>query len=134
LKEGLHHSPPLIAVVEDDESVRKALARLLRSSGLDVDAYASGEEFLMAMPEHLPECVLLDLQLPGMNGLEVQARLRDSWPKLPVIFITAAPGLEVQQQAMEAGAAAWLLKPVDDLALLEVISRLLSGKNVLPNS
>jgi len=120
-------SPPLIAIVEDDSSVRKALARLLRASGLGADTYASGEEFLQALPGHAPDCLLLDLQLPGLNGLVVQLRLRQSGLKVPVVFISATEGLELRQQAMQSGALAWLRKPVDDQVLLNTINLALSG-------
>jgi FixJ family two-component response regulator len=117
----LQHSPPLIAVVEDESSVRKALGRLLRSAGLGADTYASGEEFIEAMPGHAPDCLLLDLQLPGLNGLAVQTWLRQSGLTLPVIFITASEGLEARAQALQSGATAWLHKPVEDAALLDTI-------------
>jgi len=124
---GLLHSPALIAVVEDEDSVRKALGRLLRSAGLGTDTYASGEEFLKALPNRLPDCLLLDLQLPGINGLAVQSRLWQSSLRLPVVFITATEDLEAREQAIKAGAAAWLRKPVDDQALLDSITRALSA-------
>ena len=119
-------------MVEDDGSVRKAFGRLVRSAGLAADTYASGEEFLQAIPRRLPDCVLLDLQLPGMDGLGVQAWLRASAIKLPVVFITAINDVASRDQAMQHGATAWLRKPVDDLALLEAIAKALSGKNVPP--
>ena len=122
----------LIAVVEDEESVRKAFGRLLRSAGLGVDTYASGEEFLQALPGRLPGRLLLDLQLPGMNGLTVQSRLRESNFKLPVVFVTATGALGARNQAMQSGATAWLHKPVDDRVLLETITQALSGHALLP--
>lgn len=122
-------SPPLIAVVEDGSSVRKALARLLRASGLGADTYSSGEEFLQAMPDRAPDCLLLDLQLPGLNGLVVQLRLRQSGLKVPVVFITAMEGLELREQALQSGAVAWLRKPVDDQVLLNTINLALSHAN-----
>lgn len=121
--------PPLIAVVEDESSVCKALARLLRSAGLSAETYSSGEEFLQAMPGHAPDCLLLDLQLPGLNGLAVQSQLRESGFKLPVVFITATEGVEAREQALQSGAAAWLRKPVDDQALLDSIKRALEDKS-----
>ena len=102
--------------------MRKALGRLLRSAGLGAETYASGEEFIEAMPGRAPDCLLLDLQLPGLNGLAVQAWLQQSGLKLPVIFITASEGLEARGQALQSGAVAWLHKPVDDAALLETIT------------
>ena len=128
----LIHSPPIIAVVEDESSVRKALGRLLRAAGLDADTYASGEEFLRAMPNRAPDCLLLDLLLPGLNGLAVQAQLRQSGFNLPVIFITATEGLEAREHALQSGARAWLRKPVDHQALLETITLALSEKPSFP--
>jgi FixJ family two-component response regulator len=126
-------SPRLVAVVEDEESVRKALTRLLRSAGFAVDTYPSGEEFLQTLPSRLPDCVLLDLLLPGMNGLAVQSRLRESNIKLPVVFVSATGDLTARKQAMQSGAAAWLHKPVDDRVLMQSIAQALSG-HVLPPS
>ena len=117
----MQQSPPLIAVVEDESSVRKALGRLLRSAGLGAETYASGEEFIEAMPGHAPDCLLLDLQLPGLNGLAVQTWLQQSGLKLPVIFITASEGLEARTRGLQSGATAWLYKPVDGAALLQTI-------------
>jgi FixJ family two-component response regulator len=122
----------LIAVVEDEESVRKALGRLLRSAGLGVDTYASGEEFLQALPARLPHCLLLDWRLPGINGQAVQSRLRESNLKLPIVFITATGDLAACKQALQSGAAAWLDKPVDDRVLLETIAQALSEYAFLP--
>jgi FixJ family two-component response regulator len=122
-------SPPLIAVVEDGSSVRKALARLLRASGLGVDTYASGEEFLQAMPDQAPDCLLLDLQLSGVDGLVVQSRLRQSGLTLPVVFLTATEGLEARELALRSGALAWLHKPVEDQVLLNTIQLALSRTN-----
>ena len=113
--------------MEDEDSVRKALARLLRSAGLGADTYASGEEFLEAMPIRLPDCLLLDFQLPGIDGLAVQSRLRESNFRLPVVFISATGDLGARRQAIESGAAAWLTKPVDDQVLLETIAQALPG-------
>ena len=121
----LPRSPLLVAVVEDEESVRKALGRLLRSAALGVDAYASGEEFLRTLPGRMPDCLLLDLQLPGMNGLAVLSRLRESNFRLPVVFITATGNLAECKQATLSGATAWLQKPVDDRVLLETIAQAL---------
>ena len=122
--------PPLIAVVEDESSVCKALARLLRSAGLSAETYSSGEEFLQAMPGHAPDCLLLDLQLPGLDGLAVQSSVQQSGVKLPVVFITASESMEVRAQALQTGAVAWLRKPVNDQALLETIRLALSQENL----
>src|ERR1044072_8524282 len=77
-----------IAIVDDDHSVRKALQRLLRSINLDADAYGSGREFLAALSGAMPDCLVLDLQMPEMNGLELQQQLAESGVRLPVVVIT----------------------------------------------
>ena len=118
----MDRSAPLIAVVEDDDSVRKALGRLLRSAGLSAGTYASGEEFLNAIKSCPPGCVLLDLQLPGISGMEVLCTLRQCGLKLPVVFVTATSDPDIREQAMRSGADGWLCKPVDQLALIETIS------------
>lgn len=118
--------------MEDESSVCRALARLLRSAGLGAETYASGEEFLQAMPDRAPDCLLLDLQLPGLNGLAVQARLRQSGFKTPVVFITASGGEDARAQALQSGARAWLRKPVDDRALLDSIRLALSEEPPTP--
>jgi FixJ family two-component response regulator len=130
----LSHSPPLIAIVEDESSVGKALARLLRSAGLSADTYASGEAFLQALPGRTPDCLLLDFQLPGLNGLAVQSQLKHSGLTLPVIFLTASESEDARAQALQSGARAWLRKPVSDHALLETIRLALLEKPSSPNS
>ena len=107
----------------------KALARLLHSAGLSAKTYTSGEDFLQAMPGHAPDCLLLDLVLPGLNGLAVQSSLQQSGFKLPVVFITASESMEARAQALQSGAVAWLRKPVKDQALLETVSFALSRSN-----
>ncbi len=112
-----------IAIVDDDHSVRKALQRLLRSINLDADAYGSGPEFLAALGDAKPDCVVLDLQMPEMNGLELQLRLAERGIRLPVVVITGhdEPGMRVQ--CMAAGASTYLRKPLDDKVLLEAINK-----------
>jgi FixJ family two-component response regulator len=78
-----------VALVDDDESVRRSLARLLRIAGMEVDAYASGSEFLESITGHRPDCLVLDLYIPAMTGMEVQARLSTRHLQLPIVFITA---------------------------------------------
>lgn len=102
--------------------MRMALCRLLRSEGFGVAPYASGEEFLNALPGRPPACLLLDLQLPGISGMEVLGMVRGCGLELPAVFITANPDVEIRQQALRSGAAEWLCKPVDQLTLMETIS------------
>lgn len=113
---------PFVAVVDDDESVRRAIKRLLRSVGLSADTFKTGDEFLDmfdSIPAYRPDCIVLDIQMPGLNGLEVQRRLAGSG--IPVIFITAHDEIGVRDRALAAGAAAYLRKPFDDEILIRVV-------------
>jgi FixJ family two-component response regulator len=112
---------PTIAVVDDEEQVRKALQRLLRSAGMRVETFPTGAEFLDALRTSQPDCVVLDLHMPGVNGFEVQARLNQSGTRLPVVVITGHDTPESRARALTGGASAYLPKPVDDLMLLDAI-------------
>ena len=113
-----HH----IAVVDDDHSVRKAIRRLLRSADLEAEAYGSGKEFLATLPVNVPDCLVLDLHMPDMNGLQVQQRLREGGVHLPVIIITGYDEPGMQARCLAAGASAYLRKPLEDKVLLDAIS------------
>ena len=112
-----------IAVIDDDESVRKALRRLLRAANLDADTFASGRDFLDSLAAQLPDCIVLDLHMPGMNGLDVQQQLARSGLQLPIVIITGHDEPLARAQCLSAGAAAYLRKPLDDEALLDAIHR-----------
>jgi len=112
----------LIAVVDDEEPIRKALMRLMRSAGLGVETFASGAEFLKSIDTHVPDCVVLDLQMPQMNGFNVQASLAQKCAALPVIIVTGHDFPKARERAMASGASAFLRKPVHDRALLDAIS------------
>jgi FixJ family two-component response regulator len=116
-----------IAVVDDDHSVRKALQRLLRSVNLDADAYGSGREFLNALSDARPDCLVLDLQMPEMNGLELQQHLAETGIHLPVVVITGHDEPGMRAQCMAAGASTYLRKPLDDQVLLEAIKRAIAA-------
>jgi FixJ family two-component response regulator len=111
-----------IAVVDDEEPVRKALERLLRSAGMDVATFPSGAVFLDSLPLRRPDCLVLDLHMPGVNGFEVQARLAKSGSRLPVVIITGHDTPEARARARDGGAAAYLLKPIDERTLLDAIA------------
>ena len=111
-----------IAIVDDDHSVRKALQRLLRSINLDADTYGSGREFLAALADAMPDCLVVDLQMPEMNGFELQRRLAESGIRLPVVVITGHDEPGMRAQCMSAGASTYLRKPLDAKVLLEAIS------------
>jgi FixJ family two-component response regulator len=113
---------PLIAVVDDEEPVRKALMRLMRSAGLDVETFDSGAEFLKSIETRLPDCVVLDLHMPQMNGFDLQASLARKSAALPVIIITGHDLPQARERALAGGASAFLRKPVNDRTLLDAIS------------
>jgi FixJ family two-component response regulator len=117
---------PLIAIVDDEEPVRRALTRLLRSAGLDVESFPSGVEFLESIPTRRPDCVVLDLHMPLMNGFEVQARLAESSAPVPVVIITGHDSTETRTRAMAGRPLAYLRKPVNDQTLLDAIELALS--------
>ncbi len=119
---------PLIAIVDDEESIRKALTRLLRSAGLDVETFPSGVEFLESLSTRRPDCVVLDLHMPVMNGFEVQARLAASVAPVPVVIITGHDSIETHEHALAGRPIAYLRKPVDDQPLLDAIQLALTHK------
>lgn len=112
---------PTVFVVDDDPSVRKALRRLLRSAGLHVETFESAEEFLQFERNDGPSCLVLDIQMPGLSGLQLQEQLATSGSTLPVIFITAYEDTNVRTRALDQGAARFLEKPFDDDVLLDAI-------------
>ena len=113
---------PSVAIVDDEEAIRKALRRLLRASGLDAESYANGQEFLDAAAERRPDCVVLDLHMPGMSGLQVLRKLKALGQRLSIVVITAHDEPETREQCIDAGACAYLRKPLEDRLLLNAIS------------
>jgi FixJ family two-component response regulator len=111
----------LVAIVDDDELMRGALQGLLREAGLPARAFASGEEFLSSGAQHLSSCLIADIRMPGMSGLELQARLNAERIRVPIIFITAHGDERVRVQALRSGAADFLAKPFDDEVLLRSV-------------
>src|SRR5512143_2762293 len=105
-----------IFVVDDDAAVRRSLARLLRSMGMNVEAFASAGDFLARAPADGPGCALLDVQMPGMNGLELHARMADAGIFLPVVFLTGRGDIPMTVHAMKHGAVDFLVKPVEAAA------------------
>jgi FixJ family two-component response regulator len=120
------HTPKriLAAIVDDDSSVCKALARLLRAAGIDSQCYASAEEYLESTPAEKPECLILDVQLPGMSGLELQQLLHVTGNEVPIIFITAHGEPETQLQGERNGCFAYLRKTDPGEAVLQAIHRI----------
>lgn len=112
---------PLISVVDDDASMRESLSGLIRSVGFKIMTFASAEEFLGWQRRADTDCLILDVRMPGMNGLELQRRLVCDRTPIPVIFITAHGDEETRAQALSAGAVEYLLKPFSEEALLKAI-------------
>lgn len=113
----------IVAVLDDEAPIRKAVERLLRSAGFTVHEYASGAEFFAALPGRTPQCLVLDIGLEGMSGFDVQARLTRDHIALPIIFITALDHPGDEERAARAGAAAFLRKPFGPDELLDAIGQ-----------
>jgi FixJ family two-component response regulator len=111
----------LVAIVDDDDSMRSALQGLLKAIGLPAQAFASAEEFLNSGQQHETACLIADIRMPGMSGLELQARLNAEHCRIPTIFITAHGDTKMRMQALRAGAVEFLAKPFEDEALLESV-------------
>lgn len=111
----------IVAVVDDDPSVRRALGRLLCSAGFEVELYGSSEELLERKDLVHLGCLILDVHLPGMSGLDLQARLLSEHRACPILFITAFDDRAAEKQAMQAGALAFLSKPLNTGYLLQLI-------------
>lgn len=118
---------PMIAIIDDDESVRIATESLVRSLGLGTNTFASAEEFLASPVLGETSCLITDVQMPGMTGIELLTYLMEHGRKLPVIFITAFPEERVRRQAFAAGAIGFLSKPFGSEAIIECIDRALQG-------
>jgi FixJ family two-component response regulator len=114
---------PVIHVVDDDQSFRSSIGRLLEASGYRVALYASGDQLLRSPPGSDPGCILLDLRMAGLDGLQLQRRLVDLQTLLPVVFLTGHGNIPASVQAMKSGAEDFLTKPVSKTTLLEAIER-----------
>jgi len=112
---------PVIAIVDDDPSVRRGLQRLIRSAGWKAETFASAQEFLARPRTAFPSCLVLDLQLPGLSGLDLQKRMTEVDLGVPIVFLTGHGDIPASVQAMKAGAAEFLTKPVDEQELLHAI-------------
>lgn len=111
----------LVVIVDDDDSMRSALQGLLKVAGLQAQVFTSAEEFLNSGQQHHTACLIADIRMPGMSGLELQARLNADRCKIPTIFITAHGDAKMRLQALREGAVEFLSKPFDDEALLESV-------------
>jgi len=111
----------LVAILDDDDLMRSALQGLLKAVGLPAATFASAEEFLRSGERHQIGCLIADIRMPGMSGLELQAKLNADRCRIPIIFITAHGDEKMRMQALRAGAVEFLAKPFDDEALLESV-------------
>ena len=112
-----------IFVVDDDAAVRRSLTRLLCSVGWNAEAFASADDLLERAPITGPGCVLLDVQMPGMNGLELQARMSEAGISLPVVFLTGKGDIPMSVHAIKHGAADFLVKPVEEAVLFQALDQ-----------
>ena len=119
---------PLIAIVDDDRSFRESTQLLLRSAGYRAAVFASAREFLDAIGHNETPCLILDVFMPGMDGLELQRRLNEAHRQIPIIFITAHASESEELRARKAGAVDFLRKPVNDEKLLNAIQMALNTK------
>ena len=111
----------MVAIVDDDELMRSALQGMLKSVGLPSQAFASAEEFLKSGQQQQTACLIADIRMPGMSGLDLQAKLNAEHCRIPTIFITAHGDTKMRMQALRAGAVEFLAKPFDDEVLLESV-------------
>jgi FixJ family two-component response regulator len=116
----------VIAIVDDEEPVRRALRRLFRASGYEAVVFASGYELLEFLSRSRPDCVLLDLHLPGLSGLDLQKHLATMRPSVPSVVITGHDAPGVRAHVLAAGAHQYLLKPLDDSVLLAAVASAIS--------
>jgi len=116
----------IVAIVDDDESVRRALEGLLKAVGFRAIGFPSAEEFLNSGQQHNTACLVTDIRMPGMSGLDLQARLNSQNVKIPTIFITAHGDANMRMQALRAGAVEFLAKPFNDDVLLEHVKAALA--------
>jgi FixJ family two-component response regulator len=118
---------PLVAVVDDDESVRESLPDLLNEFGFMVLAFSSADEFLASDSANRAMCLVLDIAMPGMSGLDLQKELKNRGYKIPIVFITAQKDESIRKRVLEQGAVDVLFKPFSDIALRDALSKAMGG-------
>ncbi len=118
---SIRHNSRLIAIVDDDESVQSAVQDLIESDGLSVLCFGSAEQFLDSEARHKAVCLIADIRMPGISGLELQAMLNAEKSRIPIIFISAHGDDEMRIHAMREGAMEFLTKPFNDAVLLEMV-------------
>ena len=110
-----------VAIIDDDEPVQRALQDLIESEGLPALCFGSAEQFLDSGAQHVAACLIADIRMPGMSGLELQAKLKAERCRIPIVFITAHGDAAMRIRAMRDGAVEFLTKPFDDTVLLEIL-------------
>ena len=126
---GMPQATPIVFVVDDDISVRESLELLIRCAGWQPEMFSSASEFLARPRPLVPSCLILDISLPGLNGLDLQKRIADDRPDMPIIFITGHGDVPSSVRAMKAGAVEFLLKPFSDDVLLSAIRQSIGRSN-----
>jgi FixJ family two-component response regulator len=117
----------LIAIVEDDEFFRQSMRRLMRSLGYTTEAFASAADFLASRSLDETACLIADIQMPGMTGIELYARLIEAGHQIPAILVTAYPDEAIRARALKDGIACYLLKPFDDNDLMDCVRKAVEG-------
>ena len=120
---GIELNSSVLAILDDDESIQIALQDLIESEGLSALCFGSAEQFLDSAVRHKASCLIADIRMPGMSGLELQARLKSERCPMPIIFITGLGDIPMAVRAMKGGAIDFLTKPIDDAALLKSVAR-----------
>ena len=120
---GIGHNSSILAILDDDESVQIALQDLIESEGLSARCFGSAEQFLNSTHRHTSSCLIVDIRMPGMSGLELQAKLKSERCLLPLIFITARGDIPMAVRAIQGGAIDFLTKPIDEAALFKSVER-----------
>jgi FixJ family two-component response regulator len=118
---SIRHNSRLVAIVDDDDSVQRSLQDLIESDGLSALCFSSAEQFLDSEAQNKAACLIADIRMPGMSGLELQAKLKAGQWRIPIIFITAHGDAEMRILAMREGAVEFLSKPFDDAVLLGIV-------------
>ena len=121
---------PLIAIVDDDQSIREALASLIEAFGFEAELFSSAEEFLSSFHLDHSDCLVLDIRMHGMSGLDLQSELAERNRYVPIIFLTAHGNKYQEKQALRAGAAAFLRKPFSAVQMLRILSSTLNRQDI----
>jgi len=120
---GIEHNSSVLAILDDDESVQTALQDLIEAEGLSALCFGNAEQFLESTSRHKAACLIADIRMPGMSGIELQEKLKREKCAMPIIFITGLSDVPMAVRAMKGGAIDFLTKPIDEAALLKSVAR-----------